>query len=432
MDGWMKTSTSEEEIYSTMFSSLKHPVRRKILRMLSEEPMTFSQLLEILGVASSHLTYHLENLGELLSKTEDGKYRLSTFGKASVKTMRIVEEAAPVDSKHALSLPLRWKSIFAIVMIGVLLLSSMIYIQFTSLNQLTKDYDQLQLAYERLLSWNAGTDSSVSFLVDVAQIDITKYQATLLSNTAEYRTDLNGVVEEILKYSLVSSESTTDVVFRFRDKKLSRYQLNLFEGPPIFAQPQSSNMLDAVKNLLDRYKTYTNAPYLEEMDSILSSINEIKDLEVIEGNVKLRISIYGNDFEILWLYTEDDVDFSAKSLRFVFENRVLVELTDGWFLFTVGSTQVDISQTEAISIAKDYAQDFSWEFDGTVVSNFVVVDDQIAVEFAPHPREEPLALIPFWYITLYLDKVYPGEVSRIAVGLWGDTGEVVYVKALSG
>ena len=428
----MKTSTSEEEIYSTMFSSLKHPVRRKILRMLSEESMTFSQLLEILGVASSHLTYHLENLGELLSKTEDGKYRLSTFGEASVKTMRIVEEAAPVDSKHALSLPLRWKSIFAIVMIGVLFLSSMIYFQYTSLNQLTKDYDRLQLAYERLLSWNAGTDSSISFLVNVAQIDITKYQATLLSNTAEYRTDLNGVVEEILKYSLVSSESTTDVVFRFRDKKLSRYQLNLFEGPPIFAQPQSSNMLDAVKNLLDRYKTYTNAPYLEEMDSILSSINEIKDLEVIEGNVKLRISIYGNDFEILWLYTEDDVDFSAKSLRFVFENRVLVELTDGWFLFTVGSTQVDISQTEAISIAKDFVQDFSWEFDGTVVSNFVVVDDPIAVEFAPHPREEPLALIPFWYITLYLDKVYPGEVSRIAVGLWGDTGEVVYVKALSG
>ena len=65
-------SGSEEEIYSIMFSSLKHPARRKILRMLAEESMTVSQLLEELGISSSHLTYHLENLGELVSKEENG------------------------------------------------------------------------------------------------------------------------------------------------------------------------------------------------------------------------------------------------------------------------------------------------------------------------------------------------------------------------
>jgi predicted transcriptional regulator len=90
---------SEEEIYSTMFSSLKHPARRKILRMLAEKQMTFSQMLEALGVSSSHLTYRLENLGELVSKEENGKYRLSTFGEASVSTMKIVEEAPAVRSR---------------------------------------------------------------------------------------------------------------------------------------------------------------------------------------------------------------------------------------------------------------------------------------------------------------------------------------------
>jgi predicted transcriptional regulator len=57
--------------------------------MLSERSMTFSQLLEELGVSSSHLTYHLENLGELVTKTENGKYKLSTFGAASVETMKM-------------------------------------------------------------------------------------------------------------------------------------------------------------------------------------------------------------------------------------------------------------------------------------------------------------------------------------------------------
>ncbi|MGO8805362.1 MAG: ArsR family transcriptional regulator [Candidatus Bathyarchaeia archaeon] len=43
-------SDAKEEIYSTMFSSLKHPARRKILRVLSEKPLTFSEMLNLLGV----------------------------------------------------------------------------------------------------------------------------------------------------------------------------------------------------------------------------------------------------------------------------------------------------------------------------------------------------------------------------------------------
>jgi len=83
-------SGPEEETYSIMFSSLNHPARRKILRMLSVKPKTFSKILEELSITSSHLTYHLEHLGELISKNEDGNYELSTIGEAAVITMRAV------------------------------------------------------------------------------------------------------------------------------------------------------------------------------------------------------------------------------------------------------------------------------------------------------------------------------------------------------
>jgi DNA-binding transcriptional ArsR family regulator len=78
---------SEEEIYSIMFSSLKHPVRRKILRMLAYKPMTFMEVVEELGVSTSHLTYHLDSLGELVFKMESGQYKLSAFGLATVSAM---------------------------------------------------------------------------------------------------------------------------------------------------------------------------------------------------------------------------------------------------------------------------------------------------------------------------------------------------------
>jgi DNA-binding transcriptional ArsR family regulator len=68
----MSGSTKEtEETYSAMFSSLRHPARRKILKMLSEKSMTFSQMLEELEIPGSHLTYHLENLGDLVVKMEN-------------------------------------------------------------------------------------------------------------------------------------------------------------------------------------------------------------------------------------------------------------------------------------------------------------------------------------------------------------------------
>ena len=49
-------------------------------------------MLEVLGVSSSFLTYHLENLGELVGKIDDGKYRLSSFGEAAMATMTKVED----------------------------------------------------------------------------------------------------------------------------------------------------------------------------------------------------------------------------------------------------------------------------------------------------------------------------------------------------
>src|SRR5512137_2613202 len=110
-------ASNEEEIYSTMFSSLKHPVRRKILRMLSDKPMTFMEMVNHLAISTSHLTYHLESLGELITKMEDGRYRLSSFGIATVTTMKGVEESPVIETKLGLKLSFKWKAAFAVLVI---------------------------------------------------------------------------------------------------------------------------------------------------------------------------------------------------------------------------------------------------------------------------------------------------------------------------
>lgn len=368
---------------------------------------------------------------------EDGRYRLSTFGKAAVLTMKGVEETPEIQPKHPLSLPTRWKTIFSVLMIVVVVLASLSYVQNNSLNQLSatqksleSNLARLEEQNEMLLSWNLDTDRAIAFLTDVIQLDLTKYHLELVSNTLEFRPDLGGITEEVLKYSLLSYESRLDVFLRFRNQTLSRYYIQVLEGIPYYSKPQPDNLLDITSEILNRYKTYTGASYLNEMEIMLNSVDEIENLETIVGNTKLEATIEGNNKEIKWIYTVDGIDFPTKGVVFKFEGDFLREITDGWLLYTIGSTELNVSEEEAIAIAREYAETISWTAGNEVVKDIVILEEPVETSLWPHPREA-LELIPYWYVVVHLDKIYPGSINRIGIGIWGDTGEVSSYQIIS-
>jgi hypothetical protein len=175
-------SAPEEEPYSAIFASLKHPVRRKILRMLSEKPRSFTEMLEASEVSSSHLTYHLENLGELVSKTDDGKYKLSVFGQAAVATMNKVEETPKATNPNRISsLPIEWKSLLAVLTIGIVILAGLSYTQYRSLNETSGQYGALQQALD-LVTEGALLQTEYTL----------RYGFYILSNSTANLTAMNG------------------------------------------------------------------------------------------------------------------------------------------------------------------------------------------------------------------------------------------------
>jgi DNA-binding transcriptional ArsR family regulator len=135
-------SGSEEDTYSIIFTSLKHPIRRRILRILSDEPQTFSELQKLFMIESSHLTYHLEGLGNLLLKTQDGKYALSSLGEAAVSTMTHVEEPSKV-TPHIRFPPKTWKLLMTAMLIGLILLSTLLIFEYQSSTGLSARYSSL-------------------------------------------------------------------------------------------------------------------------------------------------------------------------------------------------------------------------------------------------------------------------------------------------
>jgi DNA-binding HxlR family transcriptional regulator len=134
----------DEEVYSTIFNALRHGVRRNILRMLEEREHSFTDIEEKLDLSSSHLTYHLDSLKELITKKDTG-YKLSVFGRAAVEMIKQVEdphmEPSKIERNHRI--------LMLVLVIGIIITSSL----FTSnYYQLIKIKEQLDIQIQKVES----------------------------------------------------------------------------------------------------------------------------------------------------------------------------------------------------------------------------------------------------------------------------------------
>ena len=393
--------------------------------------MTFMEMVEELGVSTPHLTYHLENLGELVSKMDNGQYKLSSFGLATVNAMKGVEEVHEGEPKRRTETS-KWKALSAVLLISVLILSSMVALEYYSINQLSSVQRSLSVENQHLMSYGMGADKVANFIQNVTKIDTRNYTLSLLSNNMQWRTDFGGVPEEIIQYSLTSSKSNLNVDFRFRNNHFSRYELDMIESSPIFSQNPPNDVLQNAKYTLASYKTYSGDAYLTNMTDLLATISTVINSEVTQGNIKLQISVSGDTVVFLWMYTEAGIDYQAKGLQMTFENNVLTTMSDGYFLFTVGSTDLSTSQEKSVDIAKNYIKTLTWTIEGKQVSNFSVVDPPLSVQLVPHTRGNSVALVPYWYVEMSLNKIYSGGINEVAIGIYADTGQVSDVQILSG
>ena len=56
------TEENADETYTIIYAALKHPIRRKILRMLDKEKLTYTEMLNHLDLDTGHLNYDPQKL----------------------------------------------------------------------------------------------------------------------------------------------------------------------------------------------------------------------------------------------------------------------------------------------------------------------------------------------------------------------------------
>jgi hypothetical protein len=238
-----------------------------------------------------------------------------------------------------------------------------------------------------------------------------------------------------------AGESKIYVTCRFRDKTLYSCGLEVLGGSPIYAEQQPTNVLDATKDFLKRYQTYTGASYLQAMRSMLETVDVTKSMTITSGNAKLITSNQEVQHDptveaitatsVDWIYTVNGVDAPQNVISFNFENGIFKSFRDDWNLYKIGSTDVNVSKEEAIGMAMNAARNYTLKIwmNEWIEVEFKIVDEPVTAELFMYPRET-LTVYPFWRIELYFDKLYYSAYG-IGVGIWADTKKIKYCESLS-
>lgn len=277
---------------------------------------------------------------------------------------------------------------------------------------------------------------ALAFMEDVIKLDIDKYNVTLIVHNVDYPADLSslGLDREDLTYALESEESKLNVGFIFTNGILTWCKLYVLNGVPMYTQKPSENVIDAAKVLLEQYQTKKDKTYVQQMRDMLDSIDEPKNMETISDNIRFTATIEECQTRLGWSYTSDGIDFLSKRVSIRFDDGTFVLFKDNWGIYDVGTTSVKISEEEAINVAREQAENYKLEVykdeENHLEIDFNLSDKHVNVELLTLTRDSSL-LYPFWDIVVYFDRVY-NTYYAIQVGIWADTGEVVYCNALSG
>jgi len=256
---------------------------------------------------------------------------------------------------------------------------------------------------------------------------MTKYTATLLSNTIRYKEDLGGLSEMTGKYTLASQTSKVDVLYRFVNGNLTWCLVSLQEGAPEYSQRSSDNLAIGT-NFLEKYQAFSGDSALQAMRNILSTVDVKANTTKTSGNLKLTLTVSLSSYSLNWMNTFNGATFSG--LGVTFQNGGFISFIDDRSYVQIGSIEVNVSQEQAVTMSLVHAENFSYTFQGQKIENLTVRQNMTAAELLTKSKEKPLLLYPYWKVTCPLENLYPGFVSMVVVEMWADTGKVFDVYPL--
>ena len=213
---------------------------------------------------------------------------------------------------------------------------------------------------------------------------------------------------------------------------------------PSSATEVSANFLTATSSVLNQVQTIEPKSYIPPLQTLLKKVDNSNINSTIANSnyVQTVTNEFGTTI-FSWTpvfnglnYTGDDLTLQFRSGYFGID----INFFNGLDLYTVGNTNVNMSEPQAIQKAENTAiqtvdsvtipgnnsveQGKQTSQNVAIASNFVTAD--LILSTRDNSSVFPKALYPAWCIVVPLKQMLPGGVTEIEVGIWADTSQIAY------
>ncbi|MFA5364792.1 MAG: hypothetical protein WC325_06380 [Candidatus Bathyarchaeia archaeon] len=272
----------------------------------------------------------------------------------------------------------------------------------------------------------------LDFLSEVANLDISKYKIEPVSYSVQYPSHHGGLPYGVGCMNLKSDDNELRVSFTYLNNTLTGCFLNVLVGSPQFTQI-STDISESAKSILQRYKSFANASYVEALSDMLSVVDLTKNVTALSSNVMLEVSNSGHQTKVSWRYSSNDIVFRSKVIGIHFENGVFCGFADSWTLYKIGSDELALTRDEAINMAIELVKDYPLKM-VTGPNNSINVPFKLNTSKADTTlwgiAREPLTLYPIWSVQLYFENM-SYNFYGFHVRIWADTKDVESISSLS-
>ncbi|XHH09170.1 MAG: hypothetical protein ACFCUE_00695 [Candidatus Bathyarchaeia archaeon] len=270
----------------------------------------------------------------------------------------------------------------------------------------------------------------LGFVENVLPIDSSQYNITLIPPNVPPESGVTENAEEILTYKLASKDNILNLICHTKNGVLtycSLYNLN----DSVVSDYQYGNITQAAVAFLQKYQEFSGLNSTLLID-LLSGVDPAQNTTILSGNLKLEVkhsdltgTAFGDSVSFRWMQSFNGCDYRFVTLGF--RDGFFSMIGDDRQVYTLGDTSVNISKEQAVTIALNAIQNYSYRMsDDWVVDKFDVLENQITAVLIAQNKGGNV-LLPSWTVTLPLNGTYPGSVTELLVIIWAGTGEVEMV-----
>jgi len=267
---------------------------------------------------------------------------------------------------------------------------------------------------------------ALNFLMGIAGVNVNNYQVSI--NVSTGKMPLSQHDQTDISVELLGKSNDFQAIFTFIDGKFCIYHLYLLSGTLDGSEQNYKQTMLIAKKSIETYGGLFNASYCSELTPMIAMAATTGDSITETGNIVQTVSQTGASLiestKLQWfIKVKDNYTIPYRSLSMSISKTGIVSgIMDNLILYHVATTDILVSETQAVNRAMQYIEAYANKHEQKVMSV------NVTLSFTPDidsKRGDDFAIYPLWTVKALFDK-RTESVYGYGVSIWADNGEVAY------